>query len=302
MEKAPTSHISVCICTYKRPLLLKRLLQGLAQQDTGGKFSYSVVIADNDRLESARPVAEEFAAASKIPLTYCVQPRQNIALTRNKAIENATGDYIAFFDDDQFPTSRWLLTLLEACDRYKVDGVLGPVKPHFDEEPPRWFVKAGLCERRTYPTGYVIDGEKGRTGNVLLKRSLFHPGEQPFRPEFRTGEDQDFFGRMIAKGHVFIWCNEAVAFEVVPPIRWKLSFLLRRALLRGANSLVQQTSGFVDVLKSFIAVPGYLVALPFSLLLGQGKFMLCLVKLFDHMGKVLAVFGINPVKEPYVTE
>ena len=58
---------------------------------------------------------------------------------------------------------------------------------------------------------------------------------QPFNPEFRQGEDQDFFRRMIDHGHVFIWCNEAVAYEVVPPIRWKRTFMLKRALLRGAS-------------------------------------------------------------------
>jgi hypothetical protein len=180
--------------------------------------------------------------------------------------------------------------------------VLGPVRPFFAEEPPAWVIQGKFYERRTYPTGFVIDGKKGRTGNVLLKKSIFVPSEQPFRPEFRTGEDQDFFGRMIAKGHVFVWCNEAVAFEVVPPNRWRLSFMLRRALLRGANSLVQQTTGAADIAKSFIAVPAYSAVLPLSILFGLGKFMLCLNKLFDHMGKVLAVFGINPVKDPYVIE
>ena len=30
--------------------------------------------------------------------------------------------------------------------------------------------------------------------------------------------------------------------------------------------------------------------------------MMCLVKLFDHAGRLLALAGINPVAEPYVTE
>jgi hypothetical protein len=38
------------------------------------------------------------------------------------------------------------------------------------------------------------------------------------------------------------------------------------------------------------------------LILGQHRFMRCLVKLCDHLGKLLALFGINPIKDPYVTE
>jgi len=70
-----------------------------------GQFTYSIVVADNDQLQSARPVVLEFRSASPIPVTYCAEPQQNIALTRNRAIANASGDYIAFVDDDEFPAA-----------------------------------------------------------------------------------------------------------------------------------------------------------------------------------------------------
>ena len=295
-------HISVCICTYKRPHLLKRLLSELRVQDTGGLFTYSIVIADNDELQSAEAVTLDFAAESHIEIRYCVEPRQNIALARNKAVENAHGDFLAFIDDDEFPGKRWLLTLFKACNDYDADGVLGPVRPYFDKDPPKWVVKGKFYERPTYRTGLVIDWRKGRTGNVLLRRRIFAPGGQAFRPSFLTGEDQDFFRRMIEKGHSFIWCNEAVAYEVVPPIRWKRTFLLRRALLRGAVSVVHPAFGPLQVAKSVIAVPVYAAALPFALVLGHHRFMTLLVKLTDHLGKLLSLLGINPIRESYVTE
>jgi succinoglycan biosynthesis protein ExoM len=107
---------------------------------------------------------------------------------------------------------------------------------------------------------------------------------------------------MIQKGHVFIWCDEAVAYEVVPPIRWKRAFMLRRAMLQGASSFLNPNHRILSVAKSIIAVPLYTVALPFALLLGHHRFMTLLVKLFDHLGKLLALMGINAVKEEYVTE
>lgn len=295
-------HISVCVCTYKRLQLLKRLLAELRSQDTGGLFTYSIVVADNDQLGSAEPVVSDFAATSPIPILYCVERRQNIALARNKAIENSKGDFVAFIDDDEFPTKQWLLTLVKACKEYDVDGVLGPVRPHFDVEPPRWVVGCKLFDRPTYPTGHVINWRQGRTGNVLLKKGIFAAEVQPFRPEFLTGEDQDFFRRMIEKGHVFIWCNEATAYEVVPPIRWNRSIMLRKALLRGAVTLVHPTFGACDIAISVIAVPVYLAALPFSIIVGHAKFMTLLVKLFDHLGRLLACLGIRPIRDPYVTD
>jgi succinoglycan biosynthesis protein ExoM len=297
-----TQHISVCVCTYKRPELLKRLLKDLSNQDTGGLFTYSIVVVDNDHLRSAEPAVSEFGRASTIPIKYCVEPQQNIALARNKAIQNTCGEFIAFIDDDEFPIRRWLLTLLKALEEYGVDGVLGPVKPHFDDQPPEWVVKGGFYDRPSYPTGFVIDWRKGRTGNVLFKRKILTSDTQLFRPEFRAGEDQDFFRRLIEKGHVFVWCHEAMAYEVVPPMRWDRTFLLRRALLLGEVALHHPTFGARDIATSLIAVPTYILALPFALVLGHGRFMLLLMKLFNHVGRLLALIGMNPVKEPYVTE
>jgi glycosyltransferase involved in cell wall biosynthesis len=301
-DKEVMSHISVCICTYKRQEFLKRLLAELACQETGGLFTYDIVVADNDRFESARPLVEEFARKSKTEVLYCVQPQQNIALTRNKALEHAKGNFIAFIDDDQFPNKDWLLTLYRTCKKYGVDGVLGPVKPHFDEQPPSWVIKGRFCERPTYKTGFIIDWRKGRTGNVLLKRQLFAGLNVAFRPEFLTGEDQDFFRRMIEKDHVFIWCAEAVAYEITPPIRWNLAFMLRRAVFRGEVSIRHSGVKATAVAKSMIALPLYCISLPFLLVVGYHLFVKYLIKVFDHAGRILAFIGFHPIKDSYVTE
>jgi hypothetical protein len=78
--------------------------------------------------------------------------------------------------------------------------------------------------------------------------------------------------------------------------------MLRRALLRGGTSILRQSFGPLEVLKSFIAVVIYTAVLPFSLLLGHHRFMTLLIKLFNHVGKLLALQDWNPVREPYVTD
>jgi|ERR1041385_2716514 succinoglycan biosynthesis protein ExoM len=294
-------HITTCICTYKRPKFLGRLLDELVRQETGGCFTHSIVVADNDLLRSAEPVVLACAGRSPIPIRYCVEPRQNISLARNKAIDHAEGSLVAFIDDDEFPGRDWLFTLFHALQKYAADGVLGPVRPHYEIAPPEWVIKGKFHERATYATGFIIDWKKGRTGNVLLSRQLFAEDPPPFRPEFRSGEDQDFFRRMIARGHVFIWCNEAVAYEIVPPLRWNPTFMLRRAILSGSASLLHP-SGWRKLGKSAFAVPAYTAALPIALLLGRDRLMHCLIRLCDHVGRLLASVGINPIREPYVTE
>ena len=131
-------HICICICTYKRPEILGQLLKHLSGQNTEGLFSYSIVVADNDHVQSARSVVHEFAAESSISVSYCVEPQQSIALARNKAVSTATGDFIAFIDDDEVPSPDWLRLLFEAIESYGADGVLAPVLPRFLTPPPEW--------------------------------------------------------------------------------------------------------------------------------------------------------------------
>lgn len=296
------SHICVCICTYKRDAYLRRLLRELSDQYTEGLFTYSIVVCDNDHMRSAEAVVSEFSSESRVNIKYCCEMHQNISLARNKTIENSFGEFVAFIDDDEFPEKGWLLNLFNTLKRYDVDGVLGPVVRHFDTPPPKWLLKSDFYARPIYPTGTVLDKDKGRTGNVLLKRSVFDGQGQLFDPEFRGGGDKEFFRRVINKGYRFIWSAEAIAFEVVPPVRWKRSFMIKRALFRGALVPLHSDFGWHQITKSIIAVCTYTVLLPFALLLGQHRFMAIMVSLCDHIGLLLALVGIRPFRQAYITE
>lgn len=289
-----TKHINVCVCTYKRPQFLQRLLEELRGQDTSGLFTYSIVVVDNDHLRSAQPVVSDFAAASATPTTYCVEPQQNIAMARNKAIGKSDGEFIAFIDDDEFPADDWLCNLFKAYVAYGVDGVLGPVVPHFQCDPPPWVKKGRFFERPTYATGYKLAWPETRTGNVLFSRSILRGVDTPFRSEFGTGrEDVDFFRRMTERGCTFVWCNEAVVYEVVPSSRCKRSYLMKRALLRGGNSAKDRTHRVRNAAKSLLAVPCYALALPILAVFGQHLFVSYLIKLCDHSARLLAFLGMK---------
>jgi glycosyltransferase involved in cell wall biosynthesis len=278
--------------------MLNRLLVEIARQQTDGRFTYSIVVVDNDDQQSARPVVAEFTAKFPVETVYCFEPRKNIALARNTVLEHARGDYIAFIDDDEFPVSEWLQMMLKTCEEYQAAGVLGPVRPHFEEPPPRWIIDGRFCERPEHPTGRVMDWEESRTGNVLFQKRILNGVPQAFNPEFGNGgEDKDFFMRMTQQGCIFRWCNEGVTYETVPPSRWERKYMLKRALLRGKNILKHPTGRARILATSVVAVPVYLVLLLPMLLLGQHRFMKYCIKFCDHLGRLLAFAGINPVSE-----
>jgi len=292
-------HISVCICTFQRPGLLHKMLARLEQQQTNGQFAFSVVVTDNDSRQSAQCVVAEFAATSRIAVKYSCEPRQNIALARNEALSHATGHFVAFIDDDEYPEDGWLAAMLEACERYQAAGVLGPVRPRFEEPPPRWIIDGRFWDRPEHGTGWIMDWQECRTGNVLFRHHIIKELREVFDPIFATGaEDTDFFRRMTGLGHVFRWCNEGVVYETVPKERCTRSYMLKRAMLRGRHSVNLPIGRVVRlVARSIVAAPVYLMMLPFTLLLGQHVFMKYCIKFCDHAGRILTLLRLNPVRE-----
>jgi succinoglycan biosynthesis protein ExoM len=286
-DNAP--HISVCVCTYQRPILLEHLLRRLRNQRTDGLFTYSVVVVDNDVAESARQIVID--AADGMEIGYWVEPTRNIAMARNKAVQSAVGSFVAFIDDDEFPVPDWLYHAYRTCVAYGADAVLGPVKPQFEAPPPAWVVKGRLFERPTYPTGTVLAWYDTRTGNVLLKRSLFET--HLFRPEFRHSEDQDFFKRVMQAGHVAVWCDDATVFEVQRPERFRVAYFLKRALLRGNVSLRLQSNRLLMIAKSSLALMIYSLLLPVLAVVRRDLFIKFLIKECDHIGKLMAACRID---------
>jgi len=294
-----TAHIAVCVCTFKRPALLRHLLASLRQQDTGGAFRLSITVVDNDRDGSAAGTVTEFRDGGPVPLRYVVEPEQNISSARNRALTAAAADYYACIDDDEFAERAWLLSLFRTIVESQAAGVLGPVRPSYDNAPPAWLVKGRIQERREFPTGTVMSDPKDcRTGNVLFSHALIAAQDRLFDPEYgRTGgEDVDFFRRMIGAGHRFVWCNEAVVYEVTPLSRQKRSYYLRRALLRGVVQSGRARLLSLDSLKSLCACTAYALALPFAFVFRHRSFMPLLIRGLDHAGKILARCGIKPVR------
>jgi succinoglycan biosynthesis protein ExoM len=294
IQKVP--EISICIITYKRATLLAGLLTNLEGLETDGLFRRSVVVVDNDRQQSAKEVVLVTAASSAMRIVYDVEPEQNLSLARNRSVRNATGEFVAFIDDDELPPPRWLIAMFNTLQRHQVDGVLGPVYPEFAAEPPKWLVKSGVADRPLHKTGHQLDWDETRSGNVLLKREVFEGPDSQFDPAFGShGEDRDFFRRVIAQGRRFVWCAEAAVPEIQPTERLRRRYYLRRALLRGSVSW-NQSPGFGLLVKTIVALVVYIVMLPALLLIGQGQFMRYVVKICDHAGRLMSACGIKVEK------
>lgn len=293
-------NISICICTFNRPKLLEKLLKSLANQYDDNLYILEIIVVDNDYKMSAKEIVDNLKL--DLNVRYYCEPQRNISLARNKAVSVATGDLIAFIDDDEYPSKHWLKNLYMCYLKYGCDGVLGPVRPKYEVDPPKWIIKSKINIRPEHLTGTIIGPQDMRTGNVLIRSDIFKKKDNYFNPKYGLigGGDIDFFQRMIKQGYRFIWCQEAIVYEFVSKDRLTIDYHLKRALARGASRSMSESYLNISTLKSLGAVFLYFFILPLSSIVGLYFFNKYLIKLFDHLGKLIGFLGIRLVKErPY---
>jgi succinoglycan biosynthesis protein ExoM len=225
--------INVCVATYKRPELLRRLLLSLMAQKTDGQFTFTIIVADNDALHSAEPVLRQLNANGQ-KIIYAVEPEQNISLARNKALSFATGDYIATIDDDEYADSCWLLNLYKTMLNHQADVAFGAIVPEFHDGTPGYFKNSRAFRLPDPPTGST-ENFVPTTANSLFRRALIQDMTVPFDPNFgRTGGgDTAFFEVLRQQGYRRVWCREALVFDVIPPARTNWRWILNREFCRG---------------------------------------------------------------------
>ena len=218
--------ISICIATYKRPEILRKLLNSIVELEGG--FNLEIVVTDNDVQKSAEWIVEEF---SGLNLNYYIQEVRGIAAARNRCLENANGDFVAFLDDDEYLTKEWLKRLMQELNEQKADCAFGPSQPRFLGSVPKW--KKEFYKRKKLKAGTVLKNVRFvSTANCIMTKEC---ARQRFDNTYGLtgGSDLHFFRALLDKGYKLIWCDEAVVYEQISKNRLTLKYLSNHMLKKG---------------------------------------------------------------------
>lgn len=226
----------VAILTYQRPDdLVGALPRFLEQVDSlDGRLDAHLLVVDNDPAASAR----EFVTGYDHPrLRYVHEPRPGIAAGRNRALDEAHDrDVLVFADDDERPSPRWLLDLVQTWQRTGATCVVGPVVSEYEVEPTGWLAAGRFFDRRRMPTGSPIT--VAATNNLLVDLRRLAPTGLRFDEAFGlSGGSDTLFTRSLAlRGEPMVWCDEAVVVDVVPASRTTRTWVLARARRTGNSA------------------------------------------------------------------
>ena len=154
-DKIP--HVDVCICNVSASGSSTQTTSRAWAMRTRDEFSYSIIVADNDRDEcrgrwsSRLPPAFRAGVISVIASNPCkILPSFEIAFC-----STATGDFVALIDDDELPSQGLAHALFSTCEKTQADGILGPVLPDFPDDVPNLVqaISAPIDFRKAILTG-----------------------------------------------------------------------------------------------------------------------------------------------------
>jgi succinoglycan biosynthesis protein ExoM len=284
--------VVICIPTFRRPRMLARLLDAIAQLQTSAQVA--VVVADNDAENHAGLDLCHQMQGYRWPLTAVIAQKRGIAQVRNILIDEALktkAGFVAMIDDDEWPEPGWIEAFLKSAHETGADVLGGSILFGTDSSTE------GHGDIR-HPNGPIAMLEGA--GNLLIRRAVLEEIEAPwFDPAFGLsgGEDREFFVRLRHAGKRFAWADEARAHGDIPATRASLSWLLRRAYSVGNSDmlvLLKYRPGRARLVLELAKILASLLLSPLAaviLIASPNRRALALQKLFRACGKLSAMTG-----------
>jgi GT2 family glycosyltransferase len=262
---------TVAVVTYERPAFLARCLEHLLAQT---RSPDQIIVVDSSTSDdTARVVRERFPM---VRYEVCPSGRGATATARNISYRLATGDVLAFVDDDAFAEPDWLEKLLPVYEDRTVGGVGGRQIRHQPGELTEGLDAIGELRPDGTLTGHfaadpgrhvVVDHLLG--ANMSFRRSVLDQmgGIRDGYAGTCIREETDLCLRVVHAGYRLIYTPEAVVEHVAAPYAKGQRFDLRYAYWDQKNHLILliRNFGWTDpIVRSYLKTSMRVAAKDFS--------------------------------------
>jgi glycosyltransferase involved in cell wall biosynthesis len=192
--------VSLIICTRDRHHQLARCLESVRLLTFNRPWE--LILVDNGSTDETAAVVSEFIETANVRAIYLFEPRRGKSTGLNTALEAASGNILAFTDDDCYPAPDFLHQIWSAFDDPSVGYIGGRITLHDPADYPITIYES--MTPRTFPARSFVSAGCIQGANMAFRRRVlvdiggFDPLFGPGTP--LVAEEIDVAGRASAMG------------------------------------------------------------------------------------------------------
>lgn len=256
--------LSAIICTYNREKYLPMAIDALLHQKRVVSGDLEIVIINNNSTDKTEEISLSYKENSfKIPVIYSTESKQGLSHARNKGIEVATGELLAFLDDDAFADENYVKDVLDYFElNPKIQAVGGRILLHFVENKPAWYThylgsllgyfnpwnEPRFFNKKQYPRGSNMVYRK----ELFVKYGVFNPELGRIGAGMLGSEEKEMFQRIYSGDEKIYYLPQAVIYHMVPEERTKTPFLRRQSVGVGKSERIRILTTKVGFSKKIV--------------------------------------------------
>lgn len=205
--------VSVIVPVYNDSKRIEICIKKLLNQ-TYPKNKYEIIVVDNISTDNTPRVIKKYPVK-----LFFEKNIQSSYAARNKGLEKAKGEIIAFTDSDCQPTETWLENGVNSMIKNKADLVAGKVSFIFKNENDPYEIYDSISNIQQKKK-VSLRGEAA-TANLFTKKKVFEKVGL-FPNNVKSGGDATWTGRASRAGHKIVYEKSA---ELFHPTRTKKELL-----------------------------------------------------------------------------
>lgn len=230
--------ITVALCTHNHVDRLERTLCDLRRLRTPS-YPWELLIVDNASSDrTPELLATGLWRPTGVPIRIVREERLGLSSARNRAIDEAAGEYVIFIDDDETPDANWLTAYDEVIRTARPDAMGGRIEVMFEGGArPAWLQDEllGFLGRLDHglPTGRIDNprtpiygGNFGFRKQIFDRIGRFDTGLGRKGTVNTGGEDVDMYRRLIDAGCTVWWVPQALIHHQIQSAKLRRGYFL----------------------------------------------------------------------------
>lgn len=198
--------ISIIIPTFNRANLLGETLDSILAQSCE---NWECLIVDDGSTDETDNLLVIYLKKEE-RFKYFKRPGNKLKganACRNIGLENATGDYVIFFDSDDLMTNDHLEIKLNAIEKHNCDYIITRTK-YFNKDNSQIDTYYQFDKYEITPFNYIAQNINWLTYDILLKTSL--ATQIRFNEYLQSGQEYNYFSKLVLLSTKSVFVDETV--------------------------------------------------------------------------------------------